>query len=133
MSHVSSVCVCVCSVCVCAVYFSVCKRVFSHTRKSVLWSDQCFSRHSIRWSVMCVTGCVAGAEGARWRGERKEGWEGGRGGEVRPAAFLHSFTRFLHMMRRPWIEASRLLKSQMVIAPSMPVVQNLRQSLLSPS
>lgn len=38
----------------------VCVIVFAHTHKSVSWSDQCFSRHSIRWSVMCVTGCVAG-------------------------------------------------------------------------
>jgi len=41
-----------------------------------------------------------GGGGGEW------GRKGGR--EVRPAAFLHSFTRFLHMMRRPWIEASRL-------------------------
>lgn len=59
------------------VYFSVCERVFAHTHKSVLWSDQCFSRHSIRWSVMYVTGCIAGAEGMRWKRERREDLGGG--------------------------------------------------------
>jgi len=129
MSHVSSVCacLCVCSVVYVCLFTLVYVRVFAHTHKSVLRSDQCFSRHSIRWSVVYITGCVAGAEGVRWKGG------GGARGRSEAAASLQSFTRFLHMMRRPWIEASRLLKSQIVIAPSMPVVQNLRQSLLSPS
>lgn len=39
----------------------------------------------------------------------------------------------LHIIRRPWMEDSKVLKSQIVMAPSMPVVQNLRQSCLSTS
>lgn len=87
--HTSAQCVWVCSVCV---YFSVCVcvKVFAHAHASVLWSDQCFSRHSIRWSVMYVTGCVAEAEGVE-RGEEEGLVGGGEGGEVRPQRlFLHS-------------------------------------------
>ncbi len=64
MSHVSSVCeccLCVYFVCVCV---CVCLRVFAHAHTSVLRSDQCFSRHPIMWSVIYVTGCVAGVEGS---------------------------------------------------------------------
>lgn len=46
----------------------------------------------------------------RGGGEVERGEGGGlrAGGEVRPQRLFISFIRFLHMMRRPWIEASRL-------------------------
>lgn len=164
MSHVSSVCVCsVCeyfSVCVCVF---LCESVCTHPQECVMvWS---VLQQTLDKVVSYVMLLAASQERRGWGGEG--GGEAGRGGggrEVRPQRlFLHS-QDFLHMMRRPWIEASRLwggkktntegsksweenqtpgedclclcvftLKSQMVIAPSMPVVQNLRQSLLSPS
>lgn len=151
-SHVSSACV-----------VSVCVWVSLSTH-----SQECV----MVWSVLQQTldkVCMLLAAWQEWREGRgetekgQEGWgQGRKRGRSEAAASLRSFKRFLHIMRRPWIEASRLwggkhdrelvmedsekvnsqktlflciftLKSQMVIAPSIPVVQNLRQSLLSPS
>lgn len=69
------------------------------------------------WSVLQqtlnkVVSCVCYWLRRRSRGgevEREEGWgQRWRGIRIEAAASLHSFTRFLHMMRRPWIDASRL-------------------------
>lgn len=103
--HTSAQCVWVCSVCV---YFSVCvcESVCTRPRECVMvWSVLQQTLDKVV-SYVCYWLRRRGGGGGKGRGGRTSGW--GRGGRSEAAASLPSFTRLLHMMRRPWIEASRL-------------------------